>query len=64
MLERVLIGWDIGGAHVKACRMERGEVVAVAQWSLPAVARHRTPAARAGPGRRALARRWSTQPTQ
>ena len=26
MLERVLIGWDIGGAHVKACRMERGEV--------------------------------------
>ena len=35
MLERVLIGWDIGGAHVKACRMERGEVVAVAQWSCP-----------------------------
>lgn len=35
MHERVLIGWDIGGAHVKACRMERGEVVAVAQWACP-----------------------------
>jgi len=30
-----VIGWDIGGAHVKACLMERGEVVEVAQWACP-----------------------------
>ncbi len=30
-----IIGWDIGGAHVKACRLVRGEVVDVAQWPCP-----------------------------
>lgn len=33
--ERSVIGWDIGGAHVKACRMQRGEVIDVAQWACP-----------------------------
>ena len=33
--ERSVIGWDIGGAHVKACLMQRGEVVDVAQWACP-----------------------------
>jgi probable H4MPT-linked C1 transfer pathway protein len=28
-------GWDIGGAHVKACRLQAGEVVDVAQWACP-----------------------------
>ena len=27
-----IIGWDIGGAHVKACRLRQGEVLDVAQW--------------------------------
>lgn len=35
MPERALIGWDIGGAHVKACRQVRGQVVDVAQWPCP-----------------------------
>ena len=30
-----VIGWDIGGAHVKACLLRRGEVVDVAQWACP-----------------------------
>ncbi len=30
-----VIGWDIGGAHVKACLMQHGEVVDVAQWACP-----------------------------
>ena len=30
-----VIGWDIGGAHVKACLLEHGEVVEVAQWACP-----------------------------
>ena len=30
-----LIGWDIGGAHVKACLLQRGRVVDVAQWACP-----------------------------
>jgi (4-(4-[2-(gamma-L-glutamylamino)ethyl]phenoxymethyl)furan-2-yl)methanamine synthase len=29
------IGWDIGGAHVKAARVRRGEVVDAAQWPCP-----------------------------
>jgi probable H4MPT-linked C1 transfer pathway protein len=33
--ERSTIGWDIGGAHVKACLLQRGEVVDVAQWGCP-----------------------------
>jgi probable H4MPT-linked C1 transfer pathway protein len=35
MPEPSVIGWDIGGAHVKACLLERGEVVDVAQWACP-----------------------------
>lgn len=30
--EPAVIGWDIGGAHLKACRLERGAVVDVALW--------------------------------
>ena len=30
-----VIGWDIGGAHVKACLLQHGEVVDVAQWACP-----------------------------
>lgn len=29
------LGWDIGGAHVKACRMVQGRVMDVAQWACP-----------------------------
>jgi (4-(4-[2-(gamma-L-glutamylamino)ethyl]phenoxymethyl)furan-2-yl)methanamine synthase len=32
---RDVIGWDIGGAHVKACLMQQGRVVDVAQWACP-----------------------------
>lgn len=35
MPERSVIGWDVGGAHVKACLLQRGEVVDVAQWACP-----------------------------
>ena len=30
-----LIGWDIGGAHVKACLVEDGRVRDIAQWPCP-----------------------------
>lgn len=30
-----VIGWDIGGAHVKACLQRDGRVVEVAQWACP-----------------------------
>lgn len=30
-----IIGWDIGGAHLKAARVEDGEIVAVAQVACP-----------------------------
>ena len=30
-----IIGWDIGGAHVKACRLRQGQVQDVAQWPCP-----------------------------
>ena len=33
--ERSVFGWDIGGAHVKACHLLHGEVVEVAQWACP-----------------------------
>ncbi|MDM0115985.1 hydantoinase/oxoprolinase family protein [Variovorax sp. J22R133] len=33
--ERTVIGWDIGGAHVKACLLQGGEVHDVAQWACP-----------------------------
>ena len=32
---RDVIGWDIGGAHVKACLVQDGEVIDVAQWACP-----------------------------
>ena len=35
MPERCVVGWDIGGAHVKACLMQRGELLDVAQWACP-----------------------------
>jgi len=31
--EAAVIGWDIGGAHLKACRLERGVVVDVGLWA-------------------------------
>ena len=30
-----VLGWDIGGAHVKACLLRDGRVVEVAQWACP-----------------------------
>jgi probable H4MPT-linked C1 transfer pathway protein len=33
--DALVIGWDIGGAHLKACRMRSGRVVDVAQWACP-----------------------------
>ena len=30
-----VIGWDIGGAHVKASRLDRGQIVDVGQWAAP-----------------------------
>lgn len=35
MSERTVIGWDIGGAHAKACLLQGGEVFDVAQWPCP-----------------------------
>ncbi|MEO7338569.1 MAG: hydantoinase/oxoprolinase family protein [Caldimonas sp.] len=35
MAERTIFGWDVGGAHLKGCRMEHGRVVDVAQWACP-----------------------------
>lgn len=35
MSERTVIGWDIGGAHAKACLLRDGEVLDVAQWPCP-----------------------------
>lgn len=35
MVDRAVIGWDIGGAHVKACWSRRGQVHDVAQWPCP-----------------------------
>ena len=31
----LVIGWDIGGAHVKAARIEAGRVSDVMQWVCP-----------------------------
>jgi probable H4MPT-linked C1 transfer pathway protein len=33
--EASVVGWDVGGAHVKACVLQDGEVVDVAQWACP-----------------------------
>ncbi|CAD6543669.1 hypothetical protein LMG27952_04073 [Paraburkholderia hiiakae] len=35
MQHDLVIGWDIGGAHVKAARVEHGRVLDVAQWPCP-----------------------------
>ena len=35
MAEATVIGWDIGGAHVKACLLQQGRVIDVAQWACP-----------------------------
>lgn len=32
---RHVVGWDIGGAHVKACLLRDGRVLDVAQWACP-----------------------------
>jgi probable H4MPT-linked C1 transfer pathway protein len=32
---RHVLGWDVGGAHVKACLLRDGRVVEVAQWACP-----------------------------
>jgi probable H4MPT-linked C1 transfer pathway protein len=34
-LAEAVIGWDVGGAHVKACLMRHGRVVEVVQWPCP-----------------------------
>lgn len=33
--EPLVIGWDVGGAHVKACLLQEGRVHDVAQWACP-----------------------------
>lgn len=33
--ETPVIGWDVGGAHLKACLLRGGRVVDVAQWPAP-----------------------------
>ena len=33
--QRDVVGWDIGGAHVKACLLRDGRVADVAQWACP-----------------------------
>lgn len=35
MPEATVVGWDVGGAHVKACLLQRGEVQDAAQWPCP-----------------------------
>src|SRR5436305_9485622 len=35
MPKQSIIGWDIGGAHLKAARMEGGRIVAALQVALP-----------------------------
>jgi probable H4MPT-linked C1 transfer pathway protein len=35
MPEPAVIGWDIGGAHVKAARLRHGRVIDAAQWPCP-----------------------------
>ena len=34
-MAEAVFGWDIGGAHLKACRLERGAVADVALWACP-----------------------------
>jgi probable H4MPT-linked C1 transfer pathway protein len=35
MPDRCVVGWDIGGAHVKAALLRRGQVMDAAQWPCP-----------------------------
>ncbi len=35
MRDDSIFGWDIGGAHVKACRLRHGQVLEVVQWVCP-----------------------------
>ena len=35
MRERIVVGWDIGGAHVKAALLRGGAVLDAAQWPCP-----------------------------
>jgi (4-(4-[2-(gamma-L-glutamylamino)ethyl]phenoxymethyl)furan-2-yl)methanamine synthase len=35
MREATIVGWDIGGAHVKASLLRHGEVIDAAQWPCP-----------------------------
>ncbi|MBS0445386.1 MAG: H4MPT-linked C1 transfer pathway protein [Proteobacteria bacterium] len=35
MPDRHMIGWDVGGAHLKACVLRHGRVVDVAEWACP-----------------------------
>jgi probable H4MPT-linked C1 transfer pathway protein len=35
MPRQEIFGWDIGGAHLKASRLQQGRVVDVAQWACP-----------------------------
>jgi (4-(4-[2-(gamma-L-glutamylamino)ethyl]phenoxymethyl)furan-2-yl)methanamine synthase len=35
MRERTIVGWDIGGAHVKASLLLGGDVIDAAQWPCP-----------------------------
>jgi len=35
MTDRQVIGWDVGGAHLKACLLLSGQVVDVVQWPCP-----------------------------
>ena len=35
MPDRVVVGWDIGGAHVKVALLRHGQVVDAAQWPCP-----------------------------
>ena len=33
--EGPVIGWDVGGAHLKACLLQRGQLLDVAEWACP-----------------------------
>jgi (4-(4-[2-(gamma-L-glutamylamino)ethyl]phenoxymethyl)furan-2-yl)methanamine synthase len=35
MPDGTVVGWDIGGAHVKAAQLRRGQVIDAAQWPCP-----------------------------
>ena len=32
---RTVVGWDVGGAHLKACLLQDGQVLDVQQWACP-----------------------------